>query len=47
MKHDDLVMCKFCGEWTTFGESCCGETACDDECPICSLKEKINKESEE
>lgn len=34
-RHEQLVTCTACYEWTTYGESCCGMTQCDSECPIC------------
>lgn len=35
-RHDELVVCSDCKEWTTYGESCCGCTACDEDCEICN-----------
>lgn len=34
-RHHELVMCRSCREWTSFGESCCGETQCEEVCPVC------------
>lgn len=35
-RHDELVICRSCKEWTTFGESCCSVTQCEDGCPACA-----------
>ena len=34
--HFELVVCKGCKEWTTFGDSCCGYTECEEGCPFCA-----------
>lgn len=34
-QHYEEVVCRSCKEWTTFGESCCDQTRCEDECPYC------------
>ena len=34
-RHEELVICRACREWTSYGDSCCGETSCESECPIC------------
>lgn len=34
-RHEEQVICRACKEWTSFGESCCGETECESECPLC------------
>jgi hypothetical protein len=40
-RHHELVMCADCKEWTEFGDSCCGATQCEEECPICSESETV------
>lgn len=34
-QHNEIVICRSCKEWTSYGLSCCGETECESECPIC------------
>jgi ferredoxin len=34
-RHHEEVMCSECKEWTEFGNSCCGMTECESECPVC------------
>lgn len=34
-RHHEQVMCSSCKEWTEFGESCCGQTQCESDCPVC------------
>lgn len=34
-RHHELVVCRSCREWTSFGESCCGVTECESCCPVC------------
>ena len=34
-QHHELVRCSKCHEMTEYGESCCGATECESECPRC------------
>ena len=33
--HSEEVVCSSCHEWTTRGDSCCGMSECDSDCPVC------------
>ena len=34
-RHHQEVVCTKCKEWTSFGDSCCGKTFCEEGCPVC------------